>query len=141
MYNQLDYLEYALEEIALLPGSPRTYVYTGGELSAQAITENIDHSFITSGPLMFVRVAGAMPGETANTTGKDVIHIEAVSHKPLHKLMLIADGELLVEKPLGEVLQLDTELSVDLSSFQWVIVYLEGKDNYAHAFTNPVYLK
>lgn len=140
MYPHIDYIEYALEEIALLPGSPRTYIYTGGELSTQALTENIDHSFISSGPLLFTKVAGAIPGETAKTTGEDKVHIHAVSHKPLHKLMIIADGELIHEESIADALEYEETLNLDLSGKKWLIVYVEGNNNYAHAYTNPTYL-
>lgn len=141
MYQELDEVEYGLEEVALIPGSPRTYVYTGGELSSAALAANIGHSFITSGPLLLATIDGAMPGETVAATATSTLRLDVISHKPLHKLMVIADGELVFELPLDDVMRIERDIELDLAGRKWAIVYVEGNFNYAYAFTNPIYLE
>lgn len=141
MYQQLDAIEYALEEVALMPGTARTYVYTGGELSTQALSDNIAHSFITSGPLLLADINGAMPGQTALISGRNTLNLDIVSHKPLRKLLVIADGELLLQRRFDDVMAIKEQIALNLEGRQWVIVYVEGHKNYAYAFTNPIYLK
>ena len=139
MYQEMDLVEYGLEEIGLIPGSPRTYIYTGGELSAVKLAENVGKSFITSGPLLVATINDAMPGETVEVTGMDKLNLDVISHKPLKKLMLIANGELILEKSYDDVMQINEEIEVDLKAYDWAIVYVEGNNNYAYAYTNPVY--
>lgn len=140
IYQELDFVEYALEEIALLPGSARTYIYTGGEFSGEALARNVAHSFITSGPLLRAQVDGAMPGQVAVASESNQLQLDILSHKPLQKLMIIVDGELHREIPLADVMQVQQTLELDLRGKRWLLVYAEGHDNYAYAFTNPIYL-
>lgn len=141
MYQELDSIEYALEEIALMPGTARTYIYTGGELSTKALIDNVAHSFITSGPLLRADIDGAMPGQTAVINDDNTLNVDIVSHKPLRKLLVIGDGELLLEKQYDDVMSIKEGIALDLKDRQWVIVYVQGHKNYAYAFTNPIYLK
>jgi hypothetical protein len=140
MYQELDAIEYALEEVALLPGTARTYVYTGGELSTKALIDNIGHSFITSGPLLLADIDGAMPGQTARISGRNTLNLAIKSHKPLRKLLVIADGELLLQRQYDDVMQIQEQIALDLDGKRWAMVYVEGHKNYAYAFTNPIYL-
>lgn len=141
LYQHLDEVEYQLEEIALLPGTARTYIYTGGELTTERLIANVGRSFITNGPLLFAEVDGAMPGEVASIVDLNTLKLEVVSHKPLAKLLVIADGELIHQRPLKNVLHFEEMIELELSNKKWLLVYVEGQDNYAHAFTNPIYLQ
>ena len=143
IYQSLDEVEYALENTAILPGVPRNYVYTGGVLTGEAITQAIKDgkSFITSGPILLAAIDGNMPGETAPTgNGQSSISLDILSNKPLSKLMVIADGELVKKMDMKNAMEYTGEVTVDLTGRQWVIVYVEGRDNYAYAYTNPIYL-
>lgn len=143
IYQSLDEVEYALENTAILPGVPRNYVYTGGVLTEEAVAQAIKDgkSFITSGPILLAKIDGRMPGETAPAGNESSsISLDILSNKPLAKLMVIADGELLKKIDLKDVTEYTGDVAVDLTGRKWVIVYVEGHNNYAYAYTNPIYL-
>jgi len=141
LYQHLDSVEYQLEEIGLLPGSARTYIYTGGELDTDALIANAGRSFVTNGPLILATLDGAMPGETAALMDENTLRVELVSNKPLSRLLVISDGELVHERSLGNIMRGEELIALGLSGRKWLLVYVEGPDNYAHAFTNPIYLR
>ncbi|GAB3286672.1 hypothetical protein [Parahaliea aestuarii] len=139
MYQHLDFVENQLEDIALMGGSPRTYVYTGGELTTEKLAQNMAHSFVTSGPLLLAQINGAMPGETALPQAQNTLELDIVSHKPLSRLMVVVDGELAVDKRYDHVMHIKDSLALDIRGKKWAIVYVEGENNYAYAYTNPIY--
>lgn len=108
---------YGLENTALLPGTPRTYVYTGGELSAEALAEGVraGRSFVTSAPLIFMTLEGRMPGETAAAGKTALLRLDIRCHKPLANVILIADGRKLRTIPLKGSLSWQADLALPLA--------------------------
>lgn len=142
LYANRKTVKRSLENVGLLPGTPRTYVYTGGELSMETLAQGIreGRSFVTSGPLILAALDGSMPGETAAARDGATLRLEILCHKPLSRALVIADGELILSIPLKNKTHFRGEMKLPLRGRKWLLVYAEGKGNYAYAHTNPIYL-
>ena len=63
--------------------------------------------------------------EAIAASASSTLRLDVISHTPLHKLMVIVDGEPVL----------------NLARRKWAIVYVERNFNYAYALTNPIYLE
>ncbi len=138
-----------------LLGSIRTYVRTAdGTLTMDGWFEGLrdGHSFVSSGPLMDVKVNGRIAGEdlALPSGGSDVtVAIRAWSAVPVRTALIVVNGEVVEEIPFtGDRLSLDTERSVRMERSGWIHVRVEGAPEdrfpldttYPLALTNPVWV-
>ena len=141
--------------VSKMPGSARTYVYTGGAgLDPEAWKRGLreGRAFVSTGPLVELTVDGRMPGEevTLPTSGGDVeIHVRIRSITPVSNVMLIWNAELVEEIPLPENRKsIDYTTKVKVSRSGWFHVRAEGvreesyplDTGFAQGFTNPVWV-
>jgi hypothetical protein len=82
-------------------GLYRTYVHIPDdeEFSYVSWCRNLarGRTFLSGGPLLFLRVNGSLPGETLHVKGGGTVEVEAevVSAFPVHTLQLIRNGEII----------------------------------------------
>ncbi|MSO51782.1 MAG: hypothetical protein EXQ51_05095 [Acidobacteria bacterium] len=141
--------------IMRLLGCVRTYVHTGDAgLTADAWWNGVrrGHTFVTTGPLLDIRVNGQLPGGDVKLPavgGSVIVSGTVKSITPLQRIVLVQDGIEVGEVPLDADRKGATfrrQLAVARSG--WVHVRAEGGTAdrfpldamYAQGFTNPVWV-
>ncbi len=131
-------------------GSTRVYVKSGSPLDygnwIRGLTQG--RTFVTNGPLLFLRVDGKEPGDGLRVSGDSVrVEAEASSIFPMETLDILLNGEVVhTEKPADpHSVALETTLPVGASG--WIAARVTGPerqpllmDSYVYAHTSPVYL-
>jgi len=124
-------------------GTPRTYVFVQGELTAEKFIEALkqQHAFVTYGPMMnFTAQGNAIPGDTVQLKSGDSVALKAElkSVTPLKQAQIIRNAEVIKEFSLSA-----TEAVIsfadkpDANSWYAVRVVAEGG---AQALTNPIWV-
>jgi hypothetical protein len=141
--------------VSKMPGSARTYVYTGGAgLDPEAWKRGLreGRAFVSTGPLVELTVDGKMPGEEVElpaSGGEVTIEIRIRSITPIAKVMLIRNAELVEEIPIPDDRKsIDYVTKVRVSASGWFHVRAEGvweesyplDTGFAQGFTNPVWV-
>ncbi|HKJ69419.1 MAG TPA: CehA/McbA family metallohydrolase [bacterium] len=131
-------------------GNARFYTYTGTPFTFDAWKRGVKagHTFVTSGPMLSLKVNGALPGDTVQVrTGEGItVTAEAYGHPsqvPLEDLEIVAHGEV-VERRVSDGsdrsrtrLSLTTEIPV--SQGMWIAARCQAGDIQV-AHTTPVYV-
>ncbi|MDW8355579.1 MAG: CehA/McbA family metallohydrolase [Bryobacterales bacterium] len=131
-------------------GSVRTYAYLGRKQTVEAWLEAIraGRTFMSTGPLVLLRVGGRLPGEDVQLPpegGQVEIEAEVRSAAPLRKAVIHRNGEEFLEIPLapdGRSGRLRRHVPVAASS--WFSLYAEGDPHpafdaaFLQAVTNAV---
>ena len=134
-------------------GFGRVYVKVEGELSVDSWLKGLDegHSFVTTGPMLSVRVEGSRPGGTlrrqapANIT----VQTEVYSELPLDRIEIIRNGEIehvlqpQNEQTPGGARHSRVEADVRMEGSGWIAVRAyektpEGRIRFAHS--SPVHI-
>ena len=77
-------------------GDHRTYVYLGGEpLTAGNVVRAMraGRSFVSRGPLVFLKVQGALPGSTVRSSSLD-FELDAASRVPMSRVEIVHRGSI-----------------------------------------------
>ncbi len=137
-----------------LVGSVRTYVHTGEKgLTMEAWFEGLrsGNAFVSTGPLVEMKVNGRIPGEEVALTSSGTVELQARvrSITPLEKAFIVFNGEVIEEIPFtGERRDLDMSRSYPVSRSGWFHLRVEGRNeerfpldaHFALGFTNPVWV-
>ncbi len=139
-----------------LVGSVRTYVYTGNAgLDMQAWFDAMvkGRAFVSSGPLLELRIEGALPGDTVPLPaggGEVTVQGRLRSVVALPSVELVCNGQQVRSFPVrGDGMTLDIEATIEVDRSGWCHLRTEGEADdrfpmdidYAQAFTNPVWLQ
>ncbi|MBI4519403.1 MAG: CehA/McbA family metallohydrolase [Gemmatimonadetes bacterium] len=134
-------------------GAVRVYVKTGSPLDygnwIRGLTEG--RSFVTSGPLLFLRVDGREPGAEIRLPGGTPttvrVEAEATSIFAMDALDIIQDGEVVHSVPLTDPHHVKLDITLPVERTGWLAARVLGRgqqryhmDAYVYAHTNPVYL-
>lgn len=134
-------------------GSVRVYVKTDSPLDygnwIRGLTEG--RSFVTSGPLLFLKVEGREPGAElhlpAGASTPVRVEAEAVSILPMKSLDIIQNGEVVHTHQPEDPYRAQLDLSVPVERTGWLAARVTGPekqhflmDSYVYAHTNPVYV-
>jgi hypothetical protein len=134
-------------------GSVRVYVKAGSPLDygnwIRGLTEG--RSFVTSGPLLTLRVDGREPGDELRLPGGGPtsvqVEVQATSIVPMEKLDLILNGQVVKTHRPSDPLRAKLSVSVPVERSGWLAARVAGPekqhlvmDSYVYAHTNPVYL-
>ncbi len=137
-------------------GAVRTYVYTGSRghgLDVWLEGLRHGHSFVSSGPLVELRVNGRISGEEVELPaagGTVDVQARVRSITPLETVTLVWNGEVVEEISIGDDrTTVDFNKTLRVTTSGWFHLLAEGKpderhpldNNYAQAFTNPVWVK
>jgi TolB protein len=134
------------------PGADRTYVRITGPLTLASWMDGIrkGRTFGSTGPLLFLDVAGKQPGDeialTANAPASLRVHAEAISITPLDSLQIIVNGRMTHTVRATDSLRIVFNEEVAVPQGGWVAARVIGPssryvtDSYAFAQTSPVYV-
>ena len=134
------------------PGSDRTYVHVRGPLSLESWLAGIkaQHTFGSTGPLLFLDVAGREPGdEIALGAGAPPalrVRAEATSIAPMARLDIIVNGKVARTVTASDSGRISFDGNVAIPEGGWIAARVIGPssryigDSYAFAQTSPVYV-
>ena len=132
------------------PGTARTYARLDGPLTMPAWLDAIraGRTFATTGPLLFLDVEGAGPGEQIDATPDELaVTIEVASITPLDRVEIVANGEVVRSiDARGSTGSMTIHESLSLPDGGWVSARALGpaarplSDSYAFAQTSPVWV-
>ncbi len=131
-------------------GNVRFYTHIDGQFEYSSWKENLKagHTFVSSGPMVMLKVNDKLPGDDLNLTKKDKVSIsaKAFGHSeqvPLSRLEIVAHGKVIKEViPNGknqtlEQLMLNVDLEIEKGIWIAARCYA-GPTQVAH--TTPVYI-
>ena len=134
------------------PGSDRTYAHVRGPLSLASWIAAIkaQHTFGSTGPLLFLDVAGHEPGDEIQL-GRDAgaslrVRAEATSITPMSRLDIVVNGKVAASVSATDSSRILFERSVAIPEGGWIAARVIGPssryvaDSYAFAQTSPVYV-
>jgi TolB protein len=127
-----------------LVGSVRTYAYTGRNHSVAAWLDalRVGRTFMSTGPLLHLRINGVLPGEEIELAGGGgAVNIEAAaaSIAPLSKIAIYRNGQ-----PWKDVPASGLKETVLVNESGWYALYAEGEPytwldaEYPQALTNAI---
>ena len=127
-------------------GNARFYAYAEGALSYERwfAALKAGHTFVTTGPIVFLTVNGHIPGDEVDVTPGTKLHItaEAFGHDsqvPLSALEIIGHGRILARAARGTRAHLSVDLELPAEHGIWIAAKCEaGTGQVAH--TTPVYV-
>jgi TolB protein len=134
-------------------GSVRVYVKTGTPVDygnwIRGLTQG--RSFVTSGPLLFLRVDGREPGDELRLAGGAVskvrVEAEASSILPMHTLDIVQNGQIIHTVKPTDPFSARVSIDVPIARTGWIAARVTGPerqhrlmDRYVYAHTNPVFL-
>jgi hypothetical protein len=134
------------------PAVDRTYVKVSGPFNLASWMAGIKalHTFVTTGPLVFLDVAGKQPGDELALSGDGAasVHVraEVISIPPVDTLEIIVNGQVaaVMQATDKKHVLFDGQVPVPLGG--WVAARARGPasryvgDSYAFAQTSPVYV-
>ena len=128
-----------------LVGSVRTYAYTGSdrpEVRGWLEAARKGHTFMSTGPLLDLRINGKLPGEEIHlgeSGGRLDIRATASSNGPLSKIVIYRNGQPWKEVPAGGLNHIE-----NVTDSGWYALYAEGAPytwidaEYPQALTNAI---
>lgn len=127
-------------------GNARFYTYTGGPLTFDRwfAAVKAGHTFVTTGPVVLLKVNDRIPGDTLDVAPGTKLHITAEAfgereQMPLHSLEIIAHGKSIKKVEGQGGARLSAELDLPAEHGIWIAAKCEGgKVQIAH--TTPVYV-
>lgn len=125
-------------------GNARFYTYTGQKsLSYDAwfAAMKAGHTFVTTGPMLFLRVNGHLPGDTVDIAPGAKVQVTAEAFGPaLSSLEIVGHGKTLAQKSArsGEH-RLSAEVEVTPAHGIWIAAKCQGGPGQM-AHTTPVYV-
>lgn len=134
------------------PGADRTYVHVSGRLTLQSWLDGIrrEHTFASTGPILFLDVAGREPGDEIDLPAgaPATLHVraEATSIAPMDSLVLVVNGKSARAIPAKDSLHIAFDGSIAVPDGGWIAARVDGPssryvwDSYAFAQTSPVYV-
>ena len=132
------------------PGTDRTYVRIEGELSLESWMDGIraQRTFGSTGPLVFLDVAGREPGEEIALASTDELPVraEAVSIASMERLDIVVNGEVVQTVRASDPNRVEFNGVVSVPRGGWIASRVIGPssrylgDSHAFAHTSPVYV-
>ena len=131
-------------------GDARFYTYTGEGLTYDAWAENVKagHTFVTSGPILDLKVNRRLPGETIDIERGAKVRVEAAAYGhatqiPLERLEIVGHGKVLESVSVQDSGQspamLKLELEIPIDEGIWIAARCTAKLTQV-AHTTPVYV-
>ncbi len=138
--------QYGLPEQGAQIGNARFYTYVGGEFTFERWLSAVKagHTFVTTGPVVLLKVNGQLPGETVDVAPGETVHVTAEAlgqreQEPLRSLEIVGHGKVLKRVEGDGVGRLAVDLDLPVEHGMWIAAKCEaGKAQVAH--TTPVYV-
>ena len=127
-------------------GNARFYAYTGGPLTFERYMTALQagHTFVTTGPILFLTVNGKMPGDTIEVARGARLKISAEAYGapgqvPLRQIEIIGHGKVLARTAGRDAAHLTVDLELPVDHGIWIAAKCgAGTGQVAH--TTPVYV-
>ena len=127
-------------------GNARFYTYVSESLTFERWFSSMQagHTFVTTGPMLFLTVNGKLPGDTVDVArgAKVRVTAEALGHAgqvPLRSLEVVGHGKVLGRSSAANPARLTVELDVPVEHGIWIAARTDaGSGQVAH--TTPVYV-
>jgi hypothetical protein len=127
-------------------GNARFYAYAGDRLSYDRWFAALQagHTFVTTGPMLFLKVNGKLPGDSVDVPRGAKLRISAeafgqAGQVPLRSLELVGHGKVLAQAAPGNPGHLTVDLELPVDHGIWIAAKCEaGPGQVAH--TTPVYV-
>jgi hypothetical protein len=127
-------------------GNARFYSFVGGPLSFEHWLGAVKagHTFVTTGPMLFLKVNECFPGDTLDVAPGQTVHITVEAYGqheqiPLSSLEIVGHGKILKRVEGQGTDQLSAEMDLPIEHGIWIAAKCEaGKGQVAH--TTPVYV-
>jgi len=127
-------------------GNARFYAYVGGPLTFDGwfAAVKAGHTFVTTGPMVFLTVNGSMAGDTIDVPSQSVLHVSAEamgqeSQVPLTGLEVIGNGQVLARVEGGNASRLTKQIDIPVTHGMWIAAKATAGTAQA-AHTTPVYV-
>lgn len=112
------------------PGWARCYVQleNGLDYAAWVDGQVKGRSFITNGPMVFLKVDGQLPGSriSLDAPGKVKIEAEALSQFPVERVELIFNGEVIQQLPVEDGREVRFEGEIEIPQSGWLALRARG---------------
>ena len=134
------------------PGSDRTFARIDGPLTMRSWLDAVrrGRTFMSTGPLLFLDVAGRGPGEeivvSASAATTVSVKGEAISITPLDSLQIVVNGAVVRTVAARDATRITFDGPVAMPAGGWIAARVLGPhssyigDDYAFAHTTPVYV-
>jgi hypothetical protein len=127
-------------------GNARFYAYTGGPLTFERYMAALQsgHTFVTTGPVLFLSVNGKIPGDTIDVARGAKLKISAEAcgasgQVPLREIEIIGHGKVLARSAGNNAAHLTVDLELPVDHGIWIAAKCgAGTGQVAH--TTPVYV-
>jgi hypothetical protein len=127
-------------------GNARFYAYAGGALTFERYMAALKagHTFVTTGPMLFLTVNGKMPGDAIDVAGGSKLEISAEAYgtsgqTPLRALEIVGHGKVLARSQGKDAAHLTVDLELPVDRGIWIAARCDaGQGQVAH--TTPVYV-
>jgi len=127
-------------------GNARFYAQVGGPLTFERwfAAVRAGHTFVTTGPMLFLTVNGKMPGDTVDVPRGSKVRIVAEAlgvqgQIPLESLEVVGHGKVLGKADRANPARMAVELEAPVDHGIWIAARCSaGKGQMAH--TTPVYV-
>jgi hypothetical protein len=127
-------------------GNARFYAYAGGALTFEHYMAALKagHTFVTTGPMLFLTVNGKMPGDAIDVTSGAKLKISAEAygnsgHVPLRAIEIVGHGKVLARSEGKDAAHLTVDLELPVEHGIWIAAKCDaGQGQVAH--TTPVYV-
>jgi hypothetical protein len=124
-------------------GNARFYAYTGEttlSYSAWFAAVKAGHTFVTSGPIVLLRVNGHLPGDTVDVVAGAKVRVTAEAFGPqLQSLEIVGHGKALAQGAPASSGRLTAEIEITPSHGIWIAAKCAGGPGQI-AHTTPVYI-
>jgi len=127
-------------------GNARFYAYTAGALSYDRWFAAMQggHTFVTTGPMLFLTVNGKMPGDTIDVARGTKLRISAealgnAGRMPLKSIEIVEHSKVLARAQAASAGRATVDLELPVDHGMWIAAKCEaGPGQVAH--TTPVYV-
>jgi hypothetical protein len=127
-------------------GNARFYAYAGGALTFERYMGALQagHTFVTTGPMLFLTVNGKMPGDALDVTAGSKLRISAEAYgnsgqTPLRSVEIVGHGKALARSEGKDAAHLTVDLELPVDHGIWIAAKCgAGQGQVAH--TTPVYV-
>ena len=133
-------------------GTTRVYVKSGSPLDygnwIRGLTEG--RSFVTNGPLLFLKVEGREPGDELRLPeGTTTVRVEAEASSilPMESLDILVNGKVVSATKPDDPYRIELDTTVPLPASGWIAARVTGPekvhwlmDSYVYAHTSPIYV-
>ncbi|MDE3180487.1 MAG: carboxypeptidase regulatory-like domain-containing protein [Acidobacteriota bacterium] len=132
-----------------LPGAARVYTHVHGAPSISAIASAMKagRNFVTTGPLLLLKIEGHQPGDVIRVLQPSQFQVNirawpsGMGGERLTRVELLRNGEVEKEFPLNSKDEFNVTFNIRETGTAWYIARCFGSNDLQTAITNPIYFE